>query len=174
MDTDRSPLRRLAFAALALLAAGCGSSPAQPTPNALSITAIVPASGATVIIPSQYTYYPLGGTPLPPGNGLLGVSVKMSVGANVPWAELNVYMLTGGTTDQYCGQNTPDSPTWQFLTPGWSTSYTVTGFRVYRVPCDVTGFRAMLHMRNNGSLMPPSPSETIAEATVPVSFRIQY
>ena len=30
----------------------------------------------------------------------------------------------------------------------------------------------MLHMRNNGLNIPPTPSETIAEATLPVSYRI--
>ena len=49
----------------------------------------------------------------------------------------------------------------------------MTGFRVFQLPCHVTGIRAMLHMRNNGSLVPPSPSETIAEATLPLSFDIR-
>ena len=49
------------------------------------------------------------------------------------------------------------------LTAGWKTSVTVSGFQVFRVPCDVTGFRAMWHMRNNGNLQPPSASETIAD-----------
>jgi hypothetical protein len=44
---------------------------------------------------------------------------------------------------------------------------------MYRLPCDVTGIRAMLHMRNNGLLTPPDPTETVAEATFPVSFRIE-
>ncbi|PYQ15109.1 MAG: hypothetical protein DMF80_10700, partial [Acidobacteria bacterium] len=63
--------------------------------------------------------------------------------------------------------------TWSFLTPGWTTTFTVTGFQVFRLPCEVTGIRAMLHMRNNGSLTPPTPSETIAEATFPMSFQIR-
>jgi len=48
----------------------------------------------------------------------------------------------------------------------------VTGFQLV-LPCDVTGIRAILHTRNNGLLIPPTPAETIAEATIPVSFRIQ-
>ena len=87
----------------------------------------------------------------------------------VPWAQLNVYLLSGS---DYCGQNLPDSPTWGSLPAGWTDSYTVTGFQVYRVPCDVTGIRAMLHARNNGLLTPPLPSETIAETTASTSFRI--
>lgn len=124
-------------------------------------------------MPAQFPYIVPGGVALLPGSGVLSVTVNMTAAVSVPWAELNVYLLTGGTSDQYCGQNTPDSPTVQFITPGWSTSVTVTGFRIYRLPCDVTGFRAMLHMRNNGNLMPPSSSDTIAEATAPTTLHIQ-
>jgi hypothetical protein len=55
-------------------------------------------------------------------------------------------LLTGGGSSEYCGQNDPDAPTWSFL---------------------------MLHMRNNGLGAPPTASETIAEATVPVSFTLR-
>ena len=93
---------------------------------------------------------------------------------NVPWTQLNVYLLTGGASDQYCGQNVNDSPTWQFISPGWTTTVTVTGFRVYQLPCEVTGLRAMFHMRpNNGLLTPPSPTETIAEAIVPTNLHLR-
>src|SRR5260370_10720275 len=81
----------------------------------------------------------------------------MTSAHEVPWARLNVYLLTGGTSSEYCGQNDPDSPTWRFLPAGWMTTFTVTGFRVFRLPCDVTGLRAMLHVRNNGLMIPPTP-----------------
>ena len=97
----------------------------------------------------------------------------MTSAHDVPWAQLNVYLLTGGQSTEYCGQNSPDSPTWSFLPSGWTTTFAVTGFRVYRLPCEVTGIRAMLHMRNNGSATPPTPTETIAEATLPLSFQIR-
>jgi hypothetical protein len=66
----------------------------------------------------------------------------------------------------------PDSPTWGRLPAGWTTSYTVTGFRVFRLPCDVTGLRIMLHTRNDGASAPPNASETVAQATVPLAFRL--
>jgi hypothetical protein len=31
----------------------------------------------------------------------------------------------------------------------------------------------MLHMRNNGLLIPPTPTETVAEATLPVRLRLR-
>jgi len=153
---------------LSAVACGCGSSPAEPTRNALTINATQPASGATVIVPPQFVFFNPGGVVIPPGSGLLSVNVTLSAGFDIPWAQ-----LTGGTTDQYCGQNANDSPTWQFLAPGWQTTVNVTGFRVYQLPCDVTGFRAMFHMRNNGLAIPPNASETIAEATVATTLHVR-
>ncbi|MEZ5416536.1 MAG: hypothetical protein R2708_04245 [Vicinamibacterales bacterium] len=87
----------------------------------------------------------------------------------MPWAKLNVYLLTA---DGYCGQNTPDAPTWGPFPKGQPLSVVISGFQVYRLPCTVTGLRAMLHQRNNGLLTPPTASETIAEATQPVAWTI--
>ncbi len=51
---------------------------------------------------------------------------------DIPWAQLNVYLITVGSTTEYCGQNTLDSPTWRLLTPEWATSVTIT-VRVYQL-----------------------------------------
>ncbi|PYQ23806.1 MAG: hypothetical protein DMF81_07605 [Acidobacteria bacterium] len=126
-----------------------------------------------MVVPEQYPPIVAGGVILPPHSGLISVGLSLASAHEVPWAQLNVYLLTSDQGLGYCGQNLPDSPTWSFLTPGWTTTFTVTGFQVFRLPCEVTGIRAMLHMRNNGSLTPPTPSETIAEATFPMSFQIR-
>ncbi len=89
---------------------------------------------------------------LPPQSGLISVSLSVQVAYDVPWAQLYVYLLSGS---DYCGQNLPDAPTWGFLTAGWTTTYTVTGFQVYSLPCDVTGVQVFFHTRNNGLLIPP-------------------
>jgi len=162
---------------LGILAAACGesSSPAGPTPvveSSAAITAVSPASASTVAVPDQYPFIFPGGVVLPPGSGLVSVGVSLRSAHEVPWARLNVYLLTGNSGSDYCGENSPDAPTWNFLTSGWATPYTVTGFRVSRLPCDVTGILAVLHMRNNGLIAPPTASETIARSTFPVSFRI--
>jgi len=120
----------------------------------------------------DYPYILPGGVVIPPHSGHISVGLSMTSAHDVPWARLNVYLLTGGKSSEFCGDSGPDAPTWSFLPAGWTTSYAVTGFRVYRLPCEVTGVRAMLHMRNNGLNIPPTPSETIAEATLPVSYRI--
>jgi hypothetical protein len=52
-------------------------------------------------------------------------------------------------------------------------SVTITGFQVFRLPCEVTGIRAMLHTRNSGLLTPPTSSETVAEGTLTVNFTIR-
>jgi hypothetical protein len=139
----------------------------------VSVQAVSPSSGSTVVIPRDYVFYVPGGVVLPPGSGLISVNTSLRAAPALPWAQLSVYLLTNDQGLGYCGQNTPDSPTWGPLPAGWTTTYTVTGFRVYNLPCAVTGVRVMLHTRNNGLLTPPSPSETIAETTYPVSFRLQ-
>lgn len=140
----------------------------------MTIAILSPAAGATLVIPERYPYFIPGGVILPPDSGLLSARVTMTLARDVPWAQLNVYLLkaAGGTTTEYCGQNLPDSPTWQSLPSGWTSTVTITGFEVYRLPCDVTGLRAILHTRNSGTLTPPTPMETIAEATTPASFRL--
>ena len=74
---------------------------------------------------------------------------------------------------QYCGQNTPDAPSWESLPAEWTTKVTVTGFRVFQLPCTVTGIWVMLHTRNSGLLIPPRPDETIAEVIVPTPSTIR-
>jgi hypothetical protein len=170
-------MRVLMPVALVLAAAGCGgsSSPTSPTPvpSRLVLEAASPASGSTIAVPEQYPYIVPGGVVIPPGSGLISVRVTMTSGHDVPWAKLSVYLLRDGSNTESCGENGPDAPTWSFLTPGWTTTYTVTGFRVYRLPCEVTGVRAMLHMRNGGVFAPPTPAETIAEATLTRSVQIR-
>jgi hypothetical protein len=165
-------MRSLALIVLGLVASGCGDSPTTPESQAsrIVITAVSPPSGNTVVVPAQYPYNVPGGAVLPPDSGLISVSLSLRSAHEVPWAQLNVYLLSGS---DYCGQNLPDSPTWGFLPAGWTTTVTVTGFQVYRLPCDVTGVRAMLHTRNNGALSPPTTAETIAESTLPASFLIR-
>jgi hypothetical protein len=169
-------MRTLTAASFALFAFGCGTSttaPDAPAVSSIVFTATSPPSGSTVVVPDELRYNVPGGVVLPPGSGLVSVGLSLRSAHAVPWAQLNVYLLTGPTSSDYCGQNLPDSPTWSFLSPGWTTAFTVTGFQVYRLPCDVTGFRAMLHMRNNGLLLPPTASETIAEAALPTRFQIR-
>jgi hypothetical protein len=156
-----------------VLAGACDGSPSGPGANSLTITSTSPAAGTSVTLPPSYVFYVPGGVVVPPGSGHLSAKVTMSVVDSVPWAQLNVYLLTGGTNNEYCGQNTPDAPTWQFLKRGWSATVNVTGFRIYRLPCDVTGIRAILHMRNNGSGLPPTGADVVAEMSVPTNIRIR-
>ena len=170
-------MRRLILVVLCALAGGCGGAapdaPNPPVESRIAFGAVAPGPGATVVLPESYIFYVPGGVVIPPGSGLLKAHLSLTSAHDVPWAQLNVYLLTDEADLGYCGQNINDSPTWQFLTAGWQTEVDVTGFRLYRLPCHVTGIRAFLHMRNNGLLLPPAPSETIAEATIPADFDIQ-
>jgi hypothetical protein len=161
--------RSLTLLVIAFLAAGCAKTPTTPEPSGITISAVSPPSG-TVVVPPQYPDNAIGGVVIPPDSGVISVSLSIRSAHEVPWAQLNVYLLTAS---DYCGQNLPDSPTWEFLPEGWTTTYTVTGFQIYQLPCDVAGVRAMFHARNSGALTPPTPAETIADATFPVSLQIR-
>ena len=163
-------IQRFWFVMLCLAAFGCGSSTSPSGRDSVTITGATPATGSNITLPAQF-FNTQGAAIVPRGSGFFSVTVNLGAAHDIPWSQLNVYLLTGGTNDQYCGQNLPDSPTWQFLTPGWKTSVTVSGFQV-RVPCDVTGFRAMWHMRNNGNAQPPSASETIADNSFPATLHL--
>jgi hypothetical protein len=173
-------MRRIPAVALILILAACGSDPATPTTppssgtNAVTVSAVSPAPGATVAVPERYPYNVLGGVVLPPGSGVMSAQVTMSVARDVPYAQLNVYLMTGPGAADYCGQNLPDSPTWPSLPAGWTSTVTITGFQVFQLPCEVTGLRAMLHTRNSNSglVTPPTAEQTIAVATAPASFRL--
>lgn len=156
-------MRPAAIAALALLAtAGCDEGATSPSrTSTLTIGAASPASaGVTPTITAT------GGLVLR-GSGQIAIPITIQSGREVPWAQLYVYLLS---SDGYCAQNLPDAPTWGPLNAGHRQDLTVGGFQVFRDRCEVTGIRAMLHLRNNGLLTPPTASETIAEATRAVSW----
>ena len=69
----------------------------------------------------------------------MSVGLTLSSAREVPFGQVNVYLLTGA-----------DSPQWQPLPSGWTTTLTVSGFQVFRLPCAVTGVRVMFHTRNSG------------------------
>lgn len=160
-----------AIACGALLAPGCGGSPTTPTPSptpvvsAVALGQLAPSGGVIVV--------PVGTPPgafIPRSSGLLSVGLTITSGSQLPWAQLNVYLLSG---DSYCGQNLPDSPTWAPFGAGQTVTYAVTGFQIYRLPCDVSGIRVMLHTRNSGLLTPPAAGQTVAEATFPASYQLR-
>lgn len=164
-----SSTRILACILLCVVAAGCDDDPpTSPTPSGglLTIGAITPASGGSVTVT---------GTPpgafIARGSGQVSIPMTIAAGRELPWAQLNVYLMTSDGT--YCGQNLPDAPTWGPFRATDTASVTVTGFQVYRVPCTVTGVKAYLHTRNNGLLTEPSPSETAAQGTATASFTIR-
>jgi hypothetical protein len=157
--------------AAALLAASCNGATSPSPVNRVTVDATRPLSG-TLVVPPTYPYIVPGGVLLPKGSGLISVAVAFTTAPATTRARLNVYLTTGPGPSDYCGQNSPDSPLWD--APPASATFEVTGFRVYRLPCEVTGIRVMLHTRpDNGLLAPPRPEETLAEATLPVQYTIR-
>jgi len=81
----------------------------------------------------------------PPVSSMVFTGVSPPSGSTILLPVEYPYILPGGKSSEFCGDNGPDAPTWSFLTTGWTTTYSATGFRVYRLPGEVTGIRAMLH-----------------------------
>ncbi len=152
--------------ALATAAVSCHQDATSPSGvSRLSFGTPLPSSGATI----QTTGTPPGAF-IDRDSGKLSVPITIEAGRDAQRAALFVYLLSG---DAYCGQNLPDTPTFTPLERGQHATLTITGFQVYRLPCEVTGVRAMLHTRTGGLLTPPVPADTIAEATLAVRYTMR-
>ena len=168
MGAARVIARSLLVACVFSGAIGCSTM--EPTPvSSITFGQPSPTPGTTIIAT---------GTPpgafIPRGSGRLSIPLTVTSGRDVPWAQLWLYLYRSANTtgNDYCGQNLPDAPTWGPFSKGQTVSVTITGFQVIP-PCDVVAIRAMLHTRNNGNLTPPIASETVAEATLPVTYFIR-
>ena len=142
----------------------CGSSEA-PTPVASIVIGQPSPPAGSVIRPSNSFIVGESGT--------LAIPITATSDREVDWAALYVYLLSSDSGRDYCGQNLPDTPTWGPFRKGQTVTVTISGFQVGRMPCQVTGIRAMLHTRNSGLLTPPTASETIAEATRTIAYSLQ-
>ena len=172
MSSRRSRSRLAEFGSIAIASAtlfltACSKDTTAPTPvSGITFGQPTPPSGSTI-----QTTGTVPGAFIPSGSGRLAVPITMTSARELPWAQLNVYLLTAD--GNYCGQNLPDSPTWGPFGQGQTISVMITGFQVFRVPCEVTGFHAYLHTRNNGNLTPPTASETVADGTLFVNYTIR-
>ena len=165
------PMKHASLFALALTAFACGND--MTTPSLTSVVVSTTPTSGTVVVPAAFPYIVPGGVLLPRGSGLISARVTLTSTRETPHARLSVYLMTGSQPNEYCGQNLNDWPTWDPLYGDFTTTYEVTGFNVYRLPCDVTGIRAVLNTHpNDGLSIPPRADEILAEVTVPVSFRI--
>jgi hypothetical protein len=133
--------------------------------RSLIISMPTPAMGSVIPVVQNGSQYFLAR-----GSGLFSIPITVTSDREVPWAQLSVYLYDGSDGLGYCGQNIPDAPTWGPFSKGQTASVTITGFQVSRVPCQVTSIRAFLHTRNNGLLIPPTESETVANGSLAVSY----
>jgi hypothetical protein len=165
--------KTLALVALALLSVACDDA-TGPSARTTIVAGMNPTqSGVVSLSPTAYPYIVPGGVLLLPGSNLVKVDVTTTLDHAEPYAQLYVFLLTadGG----YCGQNHPDAPEFFDLPAGFTERRTVTGFSVFRLPCEVTGVRAVLHRRraSTGLLGPPPPDQVIVETTVPAQLLIR-
>jgi hypothetical protein len=148
---------------------GNDNGPSAPSSAAsIVISSSAPASGSTLAP---------GGTP--PGaffqreTGTFGVTISVTAAQQLSFAQLAVFLLTSDDAG-YCGQNLPDWPTWRPFAAGQTVTYTVTGFQVFRLPCEVTGIRAVFNTRDDLHLggIPPA-SQIVADTTMPVIYHLR-
>jgi hypothetical protein len=158
---------------VAALTTACGGNDTSPTPivtpSTIALTSPTPAPGSTLT--------PAGtppGTFFTRGSGQFGVTVTITAGQDLPFAQLAVFLLTTSNADGYCGQNLPDWPTWRPFARGQTVTYTVTGFQVFSLPCEVTGIRAVFNTRDDLHLggVPPA-NFIVADTTLPVVYHLR-
>lgn len=157
-------MRSASLVVLAVFAAACGDgNPAAPDYSRIAVS-LPPNQPRTVAIPDSFPYVVPGGVLLPKGSGLLSIDVWAALGRPAPRAELALYLMSEDDGGEYCGQNSPDAPVFLHREEGSAIRYTVTGFRIHTLPCDVRGVRAILHTRIDPQLLtPPTADQTIVE-----------
>jgi hypothetical protein len=149
---------------------GCSDDPPtapSPVPAGITAGAIVPANGASVTATGE----PPGAMLLRESNSVM-VPLTLTSGRDVSFAELMVFLQESNGNS--CGANTPNRPTWAPLRATDRVTVTITGFQVFRLPCNVVSIRALVHTRINPSLLTvPTPDEILADITIPASFVIR-
>jgi hypothetical protein len=158
---------------VAVLTPACGGNGTGPTPigtqSTITLMSTTPAQGSTLTPTGT-----LPGTFFARGSGEFGVTVTITAGQDLPFAQLAVFLLTTTNASGYCGQNLPDWPTWRPFARGRTVTYTVTGFQVFSLPCEVTGIRAVFNTREDLHLggVPPA-SFIVADTTLPVVYHLR-
>ena len=145
------PTRLLAAVFLTLFVAACDDDPpTSPSGSAGSLTfgAIAPGSGGSVTTTGSTP-----GAMIVRGSGQVSIPITVSAGRELPWAQLSVYLMKADGTD--CGQNLPEHADVRAVPlQRHRDGDDSAAFKVYQLPCSVTGVRAYLDTRNNGLLIP--------------------
>jgi hypothetical protein len=158
---------------VAALMPGCSRDDTSPTPVPTATTIVLsspmPAPGSTLT--------PIGtppGTFFTRGSGQFGVTVTITAGQDLPFAQLALFLLTTTNPGGYCGSNLPDWPTWRPFKRGQTVTLTVTGFQVFALPCEVSGIRAVFNTREDlHQLSVPPANFIVAETTLPVVYHLR-
>ena len=159
---------------LTLLSSACAdsTSPSPPAQSTVLIASPVPASGSTIHV----TEGAAPGFFIPRGSAQLSVPITVTSDRDVAWAQLMVYLMSSNDPQSYCGQNLPDTPGWEPFRKGQTAAVTITGFQVFRLPCDVIEIQAYLTTRDTrrgGLGTPPTSSETVASHRMTVNYQLR-
>lgn len=163
----------VAVSSLTVLASACEDSPAQPTQTSMNLALQTPPHGTAINLPAEFVFFTPGGLTIPRESGFISVKVDLTVAQPETVAQLSVFLLTPDNPGGSCGNNAPDRPVWESLQHGWSTSVMITGYRIFSLPCHVTGLRAILGRRTGPVGASPPPGEVIVQVTIPVDFTLR-
>lgn len=161
----------LAWVCVVALVPACGDdAPTAPsgTPT-IAFRQVTPPSGGTIVVSA--------GTP--PGafivreSGQLSITMDISGTRDADFAVLDVHLVAENPPGSNCGQNLPDAPTWGPWIGRRAVRVTVSGFQIYRLPCDVIGIRAIVHLGPGSSGIIPMPTRTLADGTLPVVYHLR-
>jgi hypothetical protein len=136
----------LACLCVAALAPACGgdtpTAPSGTGPGTITFREIAPPSGSSIVVSRGAPP----GAFIDRGSGQLSITMDITRTRAADFGQLDVHLLSDDPPGSSCGSNLPDGPTWSPWTGRGITRITVSGFQIFRLPCDVIGIRAILHL----------------------------
>jgi len=156
--------------AVALIPACGEDAPTAPSGiGTIAFRQLTPPSDSAIVV----------STGTPPGafivreSGQLSITMDIRGTRDADFAVLDVHLLAENPPGSNCGQNLPDAPTWGPWIGRRVVRVTVSGFQIYRLPCDVTGIRAIVHLGPRSLGILPLPTQTLADGTLPVVYHLR-
>jgi len=159
--------------ALALVSACGGDTPTAPSGiGTVTFRQVTPPSGSTIVVsagiaPDAFIVREA---------GQLSITMEIRGTRDADFAQLDVHLVDADAprnSFNSCGQNVPDIPTWGPWVGRGLVRVTVSGFQIYRLPCDVSGIRAIVHLRPGRLATLPLPTQTLADGNLPVVYRLR-
>ena len=154
------------------LASACGSEDTPTAPSGIGTVTfrqVTPPSGSTIVVSAGFAPDAL----IVRESGQLSITMEITGTRDADFAQLDVHLLDADGHGNSCAQNVTDIPTWGPWVGRGVVRVTVSGFQTYRLPCDVSGIRAIVHLRPGRLATIPLPTQTLADGTLPIVYRLR-